>query len=167
VAGGNNAGNGLNQLNNPWGIYVDVNLTVYIVDRGNHRVVKWAKGEIKMRIYLRNDDGDVCVDAIKGEKIAGETSVAGSWAYQFNSPTSITFDQFGNMYVLDSGNNRIQRWWPGSSYGVTVASGVLSNPRGMVFDTFGNLIVADYSNHRIVSFAAVCSKFKSLFMIFS
>ncbi|CAF5047482.1 unnamed protein product, partial [Rotaria sp. Silwood1] len=30
---------------------------------------------------------------------------------------------------MDSGNNRIQRWWPGSTYGVTVASASLNNPR--------------------------------------
>lgn len=96
--------------------------------------------------------------AVNGTAIAGETGVAGAWSYQFNFPTAITFDQFGNMFVMDSGNNRIQRWSPSSTYGVTVASGAMSNPRGMSFDTSGNLLVADLSNHRIVSFPVSCRK---------
>ncbi|CAF5052656.1 unnamed protein product, partial [Rotaria sp. Silwood1] len=57
---------------------------------------------------------------------------------------------------MDSGNNRIQRWWPGSTYGVTVASASLNNPRGMAFDTSGNLAVADESYHRMVLFPVTC-----------
>ena len=104
-----------------------------------------------------------CVGSVNGTVIAGQTGVGGSWSYQFNLPTSITFDQYGNMYVLDSGNNRIQRWWPNSTYGITVASsGSLWNPRGMSFDRFGNLVVADLSNHRVVSFINSCRKLTAL-----
>ena len=107
--------------------------------------------ECKMMLY--------CVGGVNGTVIAGQTGVGGSWSYQFNLPTSITFDQYGNMYVLDSGNNRIQRWWPYSTYGITVASsGSLWNPRGMSFDTSGNLVVADLSNHRAISFPVSCRK---------
>ena len=98
---------------------------------------------------------------MNGTLIAGETGVAGSWSYQFSSPTAITFDQFGNMFIMDAGNDRIQRWNPSATYGVTVASAALSNGRGMSFDTFGSLVVADYSNHRVVSFSAVCRKYFS------
>ena len=45
VAGGNGVGNSTNQLRNPWGIYLDSNLTLWIVDRGNHRVLKWPRSE--------------------------------------------------------------------------------------------------------------------------
>ena len=97
-------------------------------------------------------------DAVNGTVVAGETGVPGSWSYQFSFPTSITFDQFDNMFVLDSGNNRIQRWAPSSTFGVTVASGAFSNPRGLSFDPFGNMVVADMSNHRVVSFPISCRK---------
>jgi hypothetical protein len=60
------------------------------------------------------------------------------------------------MYVMDSGNNRIQR----STYGVTVASGSLYNPRGLTFDPSGNLATADYSYDRVVSFAVACRKYR-------
>lgn len=45
VAGGNGAGNTQERLNSPWGIYVDVNGSIYIVDRSNHRVQLWLASE--------------------------------------------------------------------------------------------------------------------------
>ncbi|CAF0799091.1 unnamed protein product, partial [Didymodactylos carnosus] len=43
VAGTGTAGAALNELNTPWGIYVDEsdNDTLYVVDYANHRVMKW------------------------------------------------------------------------------------------------------------------------------
>ena len=35
----------MNQLRNPWGIYVNRNYTIYVVDRGNHRVQRWEMGQ--------------------------------------------------------------------------------------------------------------------------
>ncbi|CAF3039731.1 unnamed protein product [Rotaria sp. Silwood2] len=140
VAGNGTAGTTSYQLDSPWGIYVDANYTLYVVDQGNHRIQKWSLG------------------AVSGITIAGQINVAGSWSYQFNLPTAITFDQYNNMYIMDAGNNGIQRWWPGSTYGVTVAAATLSNPRGMAFDPSGNLVVTDYSNHRVVLFSVYCRK---------
>lgn len=112
-----------------------MNRTVFIVDRGNHRVQMWTPGN-KTFIFI--------VDIISflkmyhhtkgasfGSTVAGSTSDAGSWSYQFNSPTSITFDSYGYMYVVDYNNARIQRWYPGASYGTTVASGTMNLPTGL------------------------------------
>ncbi|CAF5126009.1 unnamed protein product, partial [Rotaria sp. Silwood1] len=41
VAGGNGQGSETNQLNSPWGLYVDDDQTIYVVDRWNHRIVEW------------------------------------------------------------------------------------------------------------------------------
>ncbi len=93
----------------PWGIYVNVNYTLYIVDQGNHRVQKWERGEL---CFIFNSSSHLSlarhIGAANGSTIAGQSGVPGGWSYQFSSPTSITFDQYGNMYVMDSGNNRIQ-----------------------------------------------------------
>ncbi|CAF4853509.1 unnamed protein product, partial [Rotaria sp. Silwood2] len=40
-AGGNGKGNGINQLSNPWGLYVDDDQTIYVADGWNHRIVEW------------------------------------------------------------------------------------------------------------------------------
>ena len=90
--------------------------------------------------------------------MAGQSGVAGSWSYQFSSPTGITFDQYHNMYIMDAGNDRIQRWSPGSTYGVTVAAASLSTGRGMAFDLTGNLVVADDTYDRVVLFPVSCRK---------
>jgi hypothetical protein len=47
------------------------------------------------------------IGASSGTTIAGQSAVSGSWSYQFSSPTSIIFDQYGNMYVMDAGNNQL------------------------------------------------------------
>jgi hypothetical protein len=92
--------------------------------------------------------------------VAGQTGVAGSWSYQLSSPTAITFDQYSNMFIMDSANNRIQRWWPGSTYGVTIILAALYNPRGMAFDPSGSLAVADYSYQRVLLFSVICREYQ-------
>ena len=63
------------------------------------------------------------------------------------------------MYILDYSNARIQKWFPGGSYGTTVVSGSMNLPIGLKFDRLDNLVVADTSYHRIISFGVVCRKF--------
>ena len=80
-----------------------------------------------------------------------ETGSAGAWSYQLSGPTSVVYDQYGYLYITDSGNNRVQRWVPGASYGITIASSsTMGTPKGMRFDTYGNLALADHGMHRIV-----------------
>lgn len=68
-------------------------------------------------------------------------------------------DQYGFVYVLDSGNARVQKWSQGARYGSTVLSATLSSPMGMSINAYGNLFIADTSNHRIQSFSVYCRKF--------
>lgn len=96
-----------------------------------------------------------------GVTVAGESGVAGSWSYQFSSPTAIMFDAMGLMYILDAGNNRIQRWTLGMSYGVTLVSSSMSTPYGFSMDFSNNFVVADTSNHRMISFNILCRKIRS------
>ncbi len=140
VAGGNGAGNTAEKLNYPWGIYVDVNGTIFVCDRGNHRIQKWSSG------------------INGGLTIAGSTSDPGSWSYQLSSPIAVTMDPYGFIYVLDYGNNRIQKWWPGGTYGFTVVQSSMNAPVGLKFDRSSNLVVADSSNHRITYYALTCRK---------
>jgi hypothetical protein len=44
VAGGNGEGNGLHQLSKASGVCVINDLTIYVADRDNNRIVEWKKG---------------------------------------------------------------------------------------------------------------------------
>ncbi|CAF4796845.1 unnamed protein product, partial [Rotaria socialis] len=80
----------------------------------------------------------------------GESGLAGSWSYELNHPTVVMFDQFDNMFILDTGNKRIQKWTPEATYGITIAElSSVNDPRGMSIDTYGNLVVVDYSNNQV------------------
>ena len=58
---------------------------------GNHRIQRWING------------------ASNGSTIVGN-GTAGSNSNQLHSPYGIAFDRFNNLYVADSGNNRILRF---------------------------------------------------------
>ncbi len=93
-----------------------------------------------------------------GLTVAGITGNSGPWSYQFSNPTAITFDPYGYMYVLDTGNSRVQKWYPGGAYGTTIISASMSTPYGLQFDNSGNIVIADTYNHRVITFGITCRK---------
>jgi sugar lactone lactonase YvrE len=90
---------------------------------------------------------------------------SGSGATQFKTPYGVQADAAGYIYVLDQGNNRIQKFPPGSTSitgGTTVVGGngsgsglnQFNRPYGFTIDAAGNIYVADSYNHRVRKFAA-------------
>ena len=81
-----------------------------------------------------NDDVDNCPtvanipDHLKKSLVFAE----GMFSYS-NYPYGITLDASGNLYIADGFNNRIQKWIPGTTEGVTVAGG---NGRGPAANQF-------------------------------
>lgn len=47
--------------------------------------------------------------------VTGSTSSPGSAVTLVNTPYDVTFDGYGNMYVVDTGNHRIQQYPPGTN----------------------------------------------------
>ena len=96
--------------------------------------------------------------------VAGRSASAGSWSYQLNAPSAVIYHAAsGYIYIMDSGNRRVQRWIPGAQYGFTVAeSSTMSSPRGMRFDSAGNLAIVDHSRHRVISFSITCRKYHDI-----
>lgn len=43
VTGGHGIGDGLNQLNRPFNMFIDDDQTIYVADTQNHRIVEWNK----------------------------------------------------------------------------------------------------------------------------
>jgi len=101
-----------------------------------------------------------------GVTVAG-TGGQGSGATQLNGPTYLAVDSKGDLFVADTGNNRVQEFaWNASTAsfavsGTTVAgtggagsgSSQLSAPGPLALDAGGDLFVADNGNHRIQEFA--------------
>jgi len=92
---------------------------------------------------------------------SGSTDATGS-AARFNNPQNIAVDGSGNLYVADSGNNKIRKvtsagvvtTLAGSgaqgSADLTGTSATFNGPQGVAIDNTGtNLYVADTFNHKI------------------
>lgn len=132
------------QFSFPFGITIDNAGNLYVADTNNHKIRKITPSGV--------------VTTIAGNT-QGFTDGTGT-AAQFNNPTNLKFDRFGNLFISDSNNNRIRKMnsngnittITGSSQGfVSGAIGLAQfyAPRGLAFDTTGNLFVVDSENHNI------------------
>jgi len=82
---------------------------------------------------------------------------SGSGAGQFADPYGVALDAAGNVYVVDSSNNRIQKFDGNGTYlaqwGSTGSGdGQFSRPLGVAVDAAGNVYVTDASNNRVQKF---------------
>ncbi|CAF4431634.1 unnamed protein product [Rotaria sp. Silwood2] len=124
VAGGNGKDNGINQLSNPWGLYVDDDQTVYVADRANHRIVEWKWG------------------ATSGQVVAGENG-QGSGAHQLYNPLDVIVDkERDSLIICDHWNRRVVRWpRRNGTSGETIISNI--DCWGLTMDENGSLYVTD------------------------
>ena len=67
-------------------------------------------------------------------------------------PTGAAVDEFGNLFVADTHNNRIVKL-PSSGMSAIVFNSDLFGPEAVVLDSAGNLLVADTGDNRIVKLA--------------
>jgi DNA-binding beta-propeller fold protein YncE len=72
----------------------------------------------------------------------------------FSYPSDVVMDAAGNIYVLDTGNARIQKFGPDGKYLATIGRkgqgpGEFIMPDAVDFDRDGNLVVADSAQARI------------------
>ncbi|MES2474666.1 MAG: choice-of-anchor Q domain-containing protein [Verrucomicrobiota bacterium] len=127
---------------------------LYVVDTGNHSIRKIA--------IAGNLAADVTTFA--GSGIAGFTDGTGAGA-DFNSPSGITADAAGILYVTDGQNHSIRSvitsdlsldYRKVTTVAGTGSAGLTNGkanvaqfraPTGVTVDSAGNLIVADHENH--------------------
>ena len=139
VAGNGSRGSTSNQLRSPNGIFVDTNFDLYIADWGNSRIQLFRLGQSNGITVAGQTSPSVTVTLnrpsnviLDGNKylfitdsfnhriigsdeygfrcIVGCTSLTGSNSNQLSTPRSIAFDSVGNLYVIEYGNSRIQKF---------------------------------------------------------
>ena len=137
-------------LNQPLGVAVDASGNLYIADRANHRIRKVDTSGV---ITTVAGDG---TSAYGGD---GGPAVAAS----LYNPTGVAVDAAGNLYIADSGNQRIRRVDTAgiittvagtgsanfSGDGGPATAARLNQPFAVALDSTGNLYVADQLNQRV------------------
>ncbi|CAF1116806.1 unnamed protein product [Rotaria sp. Silwood1] len=129
VAGGHGAGNAINQLDGPFGIFVDNDQTIVIADAWNHRIIQWKIGDAN------------------GQVIAGGHA-SGNRLDQLNYPTDMLVDKETNSLIIcDRQNRRVVRWSRRSD--TTQGEILIDNIRcfGLALDNQRYLYVSDTDKH--------------------
>jgi uncharacterized protein (TIGR03437 family) len=132
LASGDNAAAANALLQSPSGVAADSFRNIYIADRDNHRIRRIAT------------DGTITTVAGNGVAGNGGDGAAATQA-QLSSPSSVTVDTFGNLYITDAGNHRIRQVNPVGIILPVPFPGVHS-PTYAWTDTAGNIYVADSGN---------------------
>jgi sugar lactone lactonase YvrE len=131
------------------GVTVDAAGNVYVADTGNCRIRKISKGTIT-------------TVAGNGLCTFGGDGLAAT-AAQLNFPRGMAFDTAGNMYIVDTGNQRVRKvdlngiittiagdgTTNFSGDGGPATSAELAEPWGVAVDKTGNIFVVDRDNQRI------------------
>jgi uncharacterized protein (TIGR03663 family) len=134
-------GDGRGQFNEPWGIAADKDGNVYVSDTWNHRIQKF------------DAQGNFVTMWGRFESTGGELGTPGV----FYGPRSLAIGQDGNLYVMDTGNKRIQVFTPDGKFvaqygGGGLLEGRFDEPVGLGQDAAGNWYVADTWNRRVQKF---------------
>ncbi len=151
------------KLNSPSGIVVDSSGNVWVTDTGNTRVVEFGKaGEFlatfgtnvnktKVEAAGTQAEKNLCTAASKNVCQAG---TAGSAEGQMKEPIGIAASSGGNLYVVEKGNGRVEKFSPTGAIlanfgGPGSGSGQLLEPTAVAVAPDASIWVADSGNNRI------------------
>ena len=156
-------------LPDPIGVALDAAGNLYI-STGYHVIRKVAVGGTITTVagfpYIANDGSCYALSTVC---FSGDGGLATGQNVRFYGNTGVVVDATGNLYIADSGNNRIRKVNTSGIITTAVGNGTQSNsgdgglatkaqfytPAGIALDGAGNLYVADYDNKVIRKIDAV------------
>ena len=155
--GGDGAAAAAALLNAPSGVAIDPSGNVYVADTANNRVR-----------LISSSTGTISTVAGTGMAgFSGDGSAA--TGAQLNLPGGVALDPAGNLYIADTGNNRVRKVNVSTGTISTVAGGttagntgdfglatsaLLNGPIAVASDQHGSVFIADTGNNRIREISA-------------
>ena len=147
-------------FSNPTGVWVDGAGKLWIADAGNNRVLRFSSFAL-----------NAAADLVLGQGGSFTTFAAGVTNQAFTNPMGVSVDASSNVWVSDSGNNRVLKFPSaaataslvigqgavGNTFGANaagVSATALTNPTGANMDAQGGLWVTDSGNSRILRFTS-------------
>ena len=130
----------------PWGIVADTMNNIYVSDFRNNMIRKITPQGI--------------VTTLAGKTTKGSTDGSGR-AASFFHPAGLALDKNGNLYVADSGNNKIRKISPEGMVTTLAGSGQrgatngpaaeasFNKPYALTVGPDGSIFVADYQNNQV------------------
>ena len=138
----------LANLSNPFQISLDASANLFLTDPSVNSIREVnASTQIIATVAGNGHSG------FNGDGILATTAL-------LNASRGVTVDASGNVYVADTGNERIRKFQVGGNIsspagggsgndGSTATSAILGAGRGVALDSAGNLYIADTYNNRI------------------
>lgn len=154
-----NSSTGPAGLQNPSALTFDYRGYLWVADTGNNRVLLYPTP------FSTNESAIL----VLGQPNLTATGV-GSGSAQLDGPTAVAFDAAGNLWVSDSGNDRVLEYRSPFATGMAaslvlgeptfgeppagISAASLSAPTGLAFNGSGALFVGDTGNNRVLAFNA-------------
>ncbi len=147
-------------LAGPRGIALDSSGNLFVADTANNRVLRFPRPV--------EQSGRITADLVLGQGDFFSSISASVTARSLSLPSGLAFDSQGNLFVSDTGNNRVLEFGPGLANAAAamrvfgqqdfvsgaapgqISAESLFSPEGVFVDAFGFLYVADTAAHRVL-----------------
>ena len=159
----NAGGLSASSLRSPRTVAFDADKNLWVSDSDNNRVLRYPANQL--------DANHPAADLVLGQSdfTTGAANAGGIAAGTMSSPAGLAFDSKGNLYVVDSGNNRVLVFTPPFTKGMAAtgligqtrfnsraiapaSSSTMAAPQGVAVASDGSIYVAVAAENRVLVF---------------